>query len=71
MDVIYPDSKEGISDAVNLSHVSSENVEGELANPQAEDELADSGDDVMSVSIVESTTNRRKLRMVIDLEDDD
>ncbi|XVF53482.1 hypothetical protein PTKIN_Ptkin05aG0102800 [Pterospermum kingtungense] len=71
MDVIYPDSREGTSEAVKLSHVSSENVEGELAHQQADDELADSGDDLVSVSIVESNTNRRKWRMVIDPEDDD
>ncbi|XP_021295364.1 protein timeless homolog isoform X3 [Herrania umbratica] len=58
-------------DTVNLSRVSPENIEGELAHQQAEDELADSGDDVVSGSFVESTINRRKLRMVIDPEDDD
>ncbi|EOY23387.1 Timeless family protein, putative isoform 1 [Theobroma cacao] len=58
-------------DTVNLSRVSTENIEGELAHQQAEDELADSGDDVASGSFVESTINRRKLRMVIDPEDDD
>ncbi|XVF12596.1 hypothetical protein REPUB_Repub08aG0132500 [Reevesia pubescens] len=72
MDVIFHhDSREGTSEAVKLSHVSPENIEVELADQQAEDELADSGDDVASVSFVESTINRRKLRMVIDPEDDD
>ncbi|XWS48502.1 hypothetical protein CRYUN_Cryun13aG0083200 [Craigia yunnanensis] len=69
-DIFHHDSGEGTSEAVKLSRVSLENVEGELALKQAEDELADSGDDV-SGSFVESTINRRKWRMVIDPEDDD
>ena len=69
--IFYPDNREGTSEAVKLTRVSLENVEGELAHQQAEDELADSGDDVASGSFVESTINRRKWRMVIDPEDDD
>ncbi|XWS37921.1 hypothetical protein CRYUN_Cryun19dG0086600 [Craigia yunnanensis] len=47
-DILYPDSREG-----TLEAVTPENVEGELAHQQAEDELADSGDDVASGSFVE------------------
>ena len=72
MDVIFHhDSREGTSEAVKLSRVSPDNVEGELELQQAEDELADSGDDVASGSFVKNTINRRKWRMVIDPEDDD
>ncbi|XP_022736248.1 protein timeless homolog isoform X2 [Durio zibethinus] len=57
------ESREVTSEAVKLSHVSPGNAEGDLAHQQAEDELADSWDDVPSGSFVESTINRRAWRM--------
>ncbi|MBA0621832.1 hypothetical protein Godav_007422 [Gossypium davidsonii] len=66
MDVTFHhDSKEGTSEAVNPSP---ENIEMESADQQVEDELADSGDDAVTV---EASIDRRRRRMVIDAEDDD
>ncbi|GLT35849.1 hypothetical protein SLA2020_102660 [Shorea laevis] len=55
----------------NLLGVSPVNLLGDLAHQQAEDELADSGDDRETDALLKSSINRRKLRMVIDLEEDD
>ena len=38
---------------------------------QVADELADSGDDIASSALPINSTSRRKLRMVIDFEDDE
>ncbi|PPS09350.1 hypothetical protein GOBAR_AA11268 [Gossypium barbadense] len=66
MDITFHnDSKEGTSEAVNPSP---ENIEMESADQQVEDELADSGDDAVTV---EASIYRRRRRMVIDAEDDD
>lgn len=55
----------------NLLGASPVNLLSDLAHQQAEDELADSGDDRETDASLKSSINRRKLRMVIDLEEDD
>ncbi|KAE8722683.1 Timeless family protein [Hibiscus syriacus] len=64
-------ARRALQKAAKLSHVLPETGEVETVLEQVEDELADSGDDAVVDSFVESSINRRKRRMVIDPEDDD
>ncbi|KAJ0041935.1 hypothetical protein Pint_17608 [Pistacia integerrima] len=55
----------------NISSFSALNNADDLPHQIMDDELADSGDDVGAVEILNSAVSRRKLRMVIDPEDED
>lgn len=62
-------NQEGTSvSETNGSHISSFSP---VTVSNADDELADSGDDVAASEMQSNAVSRRKLRMVIDLEDDD
>jgi hypothetical protein len=54
----------------NLFGVASENNLDHVSRQQVDDELADWGDEVVSIVTPKSVVMRRKLRMVLDLEDD-
>ena len=54
----------------NLLGVASENNLDHVSRQQVDDELADWGDEVVSSVPPKSAVMRRKLRMVLDLEDD-
>lgn len=74
----------GLEDGVAFDHVSSDDNSEESGDAAASnrdisrhqqvstDELADSGDDIASgTALLENSIRRRKLRMILDFEDDE